>query len=73
MTTCENCVNCWRDDSVGATECTADLTEAELEEYYTNGQSGCPCYKEIEEQDADYIDALAASLKKFGGLPPFGV
>lgn len=70
---CEYCVNCWRDDSVGATECTADLTEAELEKYYTNGEAGCPYYKEESEQDIEYIEALAACLERNGELPPFTV
>ena len=57
---CDNCVHCWRDDSVGAIECgmMEEMTEEQIEDHIENTKEGCPFLKERYEQDMDYIEAL---------------
>jgi hypothetical protein len=44
--TCNNCSLCFCDPSVGNKECECeDITEDELQEYFTNGKSNCPYWK----------------------------
>ena len=63
---CETCVKCWRDDSVGARECTnaEEMTEDEIETYYSDMKDGCPYYKSQEELDGDYLMALGDLLER---------
>ena len=60
MKNCDNCTHCWRDDSVGARECTMaeEMTEEEIETYYADMNEGCPYHKTQEELDEEYIMAL---------------
>lgn len=54
-TNCTNCKHCWEDASVGHMECTCEeMTEDEMEKYFTNAEDGCPRFEEIEDTDYPY-------------------
>ena len=75
MCNCMQCVNCWFDESVGDRECMVaeNLTDDELVEHFEDLKEGCPCFKQIEEQDYEYLVALSEVLERNGILPPFTV
>lgn len=60
MNICENCVHCWRDDTVGERECmiAEELSEEQLVKYFENMEPGCPYYMTQEDQTDSYIQAL---------------
>lgn len=57
---CETCIHCFIDDSVGYYQCVnEDLTETELEKYFTNGEDGCPHYEEEDyTEENEYYEGL---------------
>ena len=57
---CETCVHCWTDESVGDRECTNtdEMTEEEIEKYYSEMENGCPYYRSQEDNDQAFMQAL---------------
>ena len=45
---CQNCANYWKDYSADCNNCAAEdeLSEEEIEKYFTNLENGCPYFEE---------------------------
>ena len=72
MANCKNCTHCWTDDSVGDREClmAEEMTEDEIEKYYSEMEDGCPYHKTQEDLDYEYMIALNDVISR--GYQPFG-
>ena len=57
---CTNCINCFRDESVGHRECLMEefMTENEVEKYDAEMEDGCPYYKSEAEGYQDFLEAI---------------
>ncbi len=54
LSKCKNCQKCFKDYSENDYECMdKDITEAELEKHFTNGETGCKYY--VAETETDLI------------------
>ncbi len=59
MRDCLSYLNCFADTGVGHYECSdSDITENELQKYFTDGESGCPYFVKYERDESGLINFL---------------